>query len=422
MAILGKLLNTLRNALLIAFAATSIASGQQAPIENIQPDISKSVISAKKTIQDNRFAEMTEMFKSPVNNPYDSFDSNIHFLQATNDYFGEIINSFAKKYSLEGTISERAIVAILYNELNASTSILSHEIAHYPGLRRVSPDAEIIFSFPIFYMNSAIFFGMDYPKIAKPIYLDDKIFHIVSGLNINELAAEAYAKETLETMTLQDAFSYLHAKLLDDFYSLADFVMPDPRSDLTSYLKGITNIINNLPQTREQLTWMLLLPDILSLRVYNAINSIYHYIATGENETEASTIFAGNNTISYPDISCYLTPQGIAYNLMMQMKDNEDFIYTAEISGNPFYPMQTKYNQKRIAIGVRNSEDAFSIEGAITYDKQLSFSHISLTKTLRGDNGSLTVGIEYSSGDLIENTVKGKKDGITFRLSADIDF
>lgn len=342
------------------------------------------------------------------------------------------------KLNLSSRWSGRVVLLSAGLWSNAMLRYYSHELAHEYLYR--NSGASLRSGPSLDHWTSSYLPGFYYPlwrknAIASDAFTDDQLlFAIAGGLNQDEWNARTIWRDDLagRPTDYYNALSFLLTKFRDIGYILSSgsderpfapgqkidhlsesvyLFSPRLYDDINLYRLALLN--QGVEVTSASLLRQSLAADLLTWKTWQSIYAVYQFI-----RCEGSP---KNIRIPLPLISYYLTPSGAFYNLEFPLNLSHDRLLLLNFGVQP--DRKTAYNRP-IRLGIEFS--AVPVKSLLevapfvywTLNTQIndgfsigfnSFCHVR-------QNMDIWLLFEYHQNDVLENTIKGEKQGAQFRL------
>jgi len=383
--------------------------------------------------------------------PLEGYDANTRFFYSMNQLFGRLNDNAGVLRGMDEELGGRLALTALAFYAAYGMRYYSHEVAHDYGERenglvdgipldlgdwsRWWPEYEV--SMP----PSAIYWAVMSEAKAFKAYLD--------GLNQNEFNSRRnWELLGLRSRTdLQCSVAFFMNKLRDleyiAFSGLDDKRPATPPSsfgDAVSYINTnglfddvddyvICLMVNDVDLSKREYFAQVLLADLLSWHTWESVRAIGRYLRTGERTMRLATWRVSDRLeITPPLISCYITPLGTFYDIAAILNPSGPRPVTVSVGTDVDFIGAGKVARLRLGAQVHglgrgwfalspfaylNSSRADGHEGASIGIEGLFRFHPRMRLRMR---------LEHNEGDVIENTVKGKEEGLTATFGVDASF
>ena len=272
------------------------------------------------------------------------------------------------------------------------------------------------------------------------LYDHDEVHRIiVGGLNQNEYNARARWQHGCRTgaTDLQASASFLCGKLRDlaqvlslglederffspgmDIHLLVPMVPDHLWSDVDLYTLLLYNEGIDLP--KRDYFIQVLLADLLSWHTWQSVAHVAGYVSTGRRARRVTVVRLWGVAVTPPFISHYLTPKGSFFDMsavanpggrrpvLLSVGTDVDRIGYGEVDRLRFGAVAYDLGTARVKI------DPFVF---VNTDRSLRYEGISCGVEVRprlAPGLYLRLRLEYNENDVVENMVKGEKNGVGF--------
>lgn len=410
------------------YAPLNIGNMPQPPqAVSVASPIPEGKASAEPKPDKRKYAERQLVFDFA--DPMSDFDALTKARYSAGELIGRLGDMAANKTDNK-LVGRLAQLGALY-WLTHGADHFAHEIAHGQNSKRQG------FGGTRFTFEQ--FSRMGYPKVrhnATPVWLgpDLYIFELAAGLNeqadyVNFLASHTQKEGRIN---IDEAIAFLANKLRNTTYST---IGKDDSSrvggigfdDIDMYLAMLHDWKGKKMSKGELLTQSLL-SDILSMQTWDSIRGIKRYLVNRERSINHSTIKFGKTEISYPLINLYLTSDGTFYNAtgFVNPRNKNPIKFEIGAGIGPAGADCTRFGAQYHGLRPGGKNSGFEISPFV-YLTTGQETGVSAGAEFAYEKGSrrkvkLTGRIEYNDRDLLENSVKGKREGITARFGAEVKF
>lgn len=384
-------------------------------------------------------------------NPQDSYDANSSLWYSLNQLIAKG-DDFAGYAGLDGNLAGRFLSTLLIGYFSTGLNFYSHEMAHNYVDReygeRHNPHLDFSEWWGCVYPNF-----VQYPlkKGWSRLSMDSFIKTVADGLNQEEHNADIVWRNYLleDNCDLYNSFAFFCSKTMDLQYILSvgfnDHPLRKQRLSVQSlfgFFYANSSLANDVDQytillynkkiklCKEKFFLQAFIADALSWQTLDSYISLGRYLAEGKRTHKPAKLDLGKNIrLSPPLINCYLTPTGIFYNanffllsaksaLELSLGHDADFIGGGKVNhlrfGGKFYS-QKLFKPFKINpfIYINSNRIKPAYQGASAGIELIFYPLKDI-----GIKGR----IEYNQNDILENTIKGKKQGIKFTAGTEIRF
>jgi hypothetical protein len=356
--------------------------------------------------------------KIDFSDPEENFESNSNLWSSLDQITGKEMDVLYKNWN-SGFLARLSALAV-GSELNYLTDFVSHEGAHNREMKRYG-DASASFKLnKLWELNKNVVRTKRYTST-----LEQHLNAVVAGLNQNEYNSYLTFKNNLDTLSVHDSLSFFMNKIYD-----VGYILSGPRAaeggDPENYIFLLNEQDINL--SKKNYLAQAWLADLLSVQTADSLETIHHYLSDGILTKKPTRIYFGRIAVTPPLINHYLTNKGSFYNITSIVGATGRT--SAELSfANPInFLGGGEVGNYRAGLQINNMRFAgFKISPSYHFDTNLS-SHqtghaagLQINKSLR-NNIDLRLKVEHNQNDLLENVVKGEKNGWNLVVGVDVRF
>ncbi|MBW3001299.1 hypothetical protein KY341_05470 [Candidatus Woesearchaeota archaeon] len=418
-------------------------------------------------------AETTQMQKLPqrelilsLKNPLTDLEANSNLWYSANQLLGRANDYLGIRAGLDKNIFARLGLSFLAFWNGDIIRHYSHEIAHDQLLEKKGVNKGIHLDFTR-WRDGFPWCPTYVQKVSMEDFLDfsniEYFRHVANGFNQNELNTRtAWENNTLEgKLDMYKSAAYLMAKLDDLDYILGvgfkeerlyrrelnvvSFILNYHNTPLWNDVDQYIGLLYNncVDLTKEEFFGQALATDILSWHTWESMISVGKYILKGERTSKPFTFKINKHIeITPPFINLYLTPDGSYFDMNLFVNPSKkhpikfsfgmdsDFIRPNEKFidyGKTEYPAgkvnHLRFGGQMYNITVPLTNLKLSPYGYLNTNRGFEYKGFSIGTELKvpvKDTFKIWGRAEYNKDDLIENLIKGEKNGFNLHIGLEI--
>lgn len=350
--------------------------------------------------------------------PEKNFESNSALWYSIDQTIGKGTDVLYKNW--RDSFGKRVLALAIESEILYVNDFWSHEFAHNREMKRYG-DASASLKFNDFLaLNKNVVRTRHYAPTVE-----QNLNAIVAGLNQNEYNSYTTFKNNLDTLSVHDSLSFLMNKVYDVAYILTS-PPAEKGGDPENYILFLEDKDVNLSKKNYLIqAW---LADLFSVQTADSLETIHHYLADGQLTKKPTRFYFGRIAVTPPLINHYLTNKGSFYNItsIIGATGRNSLEVSAATPIN--FIGDGKVDNYRAGIQINNLRvKGFKLSPSYHFDTNLSghqtgySAGLQISKALK-DNIDLRLKLEHNQNDLLENIVKGEKDGWNFVAGIDVRF
>ncbi|MBI5066103.1 hypothetical protein HZA97_07745 [Candidatus Woesearchaeota archaeon] len=357
--------------------------------------------------------------KIDFNNPITNFEANSNDWYSSDQVVGKGSDYLYKNW--KNNFGTRTLALLADNELTHLLKFASHEFGHVRAAKRYG-DMTVAY-----HWNSPFDLNKNFIKLFRyEPDLEQSLDASTAGLNQDEYSSYLTFRNNLDQLSVHDGLSFLMNKWYDDFYILTG-PSEEEGGDPDSYIFFLNE--KNINLTEGDYFAQAFLADALTMQTYDSIEVVLGYLIDGHSTVKRPTrMYLKNIIVTPPIVNAYLTPEGTFYNMSSIVdalgKNPVELSFATPVN----FIGDGKVETYRGGGQVNNLKlGNFKLSPFYYVDTDLSFNHtgynagLQINKPLR-KNVDLRLKVEHNKKDLLENVVKGEKDGWNAVLGVDIKF
>ena len=346
----------------------------------------------------------------------------------------------------------RVLLTVLAFYVGRGTQYYSHEVAHEFEVREHGLSSGLSVDWGDW--------GPGWPRYVQPVFYDNDVYYDaladdevlrvpLDGLNQDEFnGAQSWRRAVLQNRTdMHNAAAFLLLKL-NDFRYVLSVGLDDNRPAWTggsvrevnqyAWYAGCWNdpdlytlhLYNRgIDLTKTDYLVQVAIADFLSWHTWENLAMVCRYVGSGRRVAEPKTWQLSDKVaLTPPLVSVYLTPRGTFYDigtfvnptsphpLFLSFGTDVDSIGDGEVDrlrlGAQYYDLG-RGRWRWAPFAYVDMSEAQGYEGVSLGTE----GNIRLSSAVE-----LSFKLEYNENDVIENTVKGKDDGLSLALGVDVRF
>ncbi|MBI2564643.1 hypothetical protein HYV79_01490 [Candidatus Woesearchaeota archaeon] len=246
---------------------------------------------------------------------------------------------------------------------------------------------------------------------------DDFLFIIESGLNVQENISELVYHESFrkKQLSYDESLFFLQNKFYEAVYILRNKkikseTLPDPAAYI-ELLKQKEIKINRNKLLAEELT-----AGFFSFTTWESVVSIKDYLLNSKNNHKPELWKIGDNDLTPPIISHFWAPDGTYYSITSIINPYSKHSLILNLGADLDFIQDGRMNTRRLG-----GEYVLTINRAKI--KPFGYANFEKSGNWKGDSTGLEIEInksnhffsaraEWNYSDVIENTIKGKEEGV----------
>ncbi|PIN80635.1 hypothetical protein COV11_03680 [Candidatus Woesearchaeota archaeon CG10_big_fil_rev_8_21_14_0_10_30_7] len=274
--------------------------------------------------------------------------------------------------------------------------------------------------------NHWVDFNQNFIKEYQHEHTDEQFFQAaISGLNQDEHNSYMTFKNNLDRLSVHDAFCFLSNKWYD-----VDYIMTGPPAeeggDPANYIERLNDKGINL-ELRDYFL-QAIVADTLSLQTWDSLEVIGDYLAFGATSKKPFMFRLGRTLFTPPLINHYLTTKGSFYNITSIINPNNSQSTELSFATPVNFIGDGKVDKYRLGGQLNNipvGKYQFSPFYYVTTNTKFNHEGYSAGFELKkqlNKSVDFRVKLEHNDKDLLENSVKGEREGFNVVLGFDIKF